>query len=461
VRLAALLFWLVPSVALAHGRPTEVQRIVFDPNDPDRIVLQTTFGLVVSSDAGVSWNWICAASFGADATREEPDVAIVEDGSIVLATFDGIAIVAPDLCTSSHPPGPASDAYVVDLDPRRDDAAIVWGVVSSGVDPDVVVRSDDSGATWNVVGAPIEDVLLERIVLAPSDPDRIYATGAIPETAETPRTLVLLGSIDGAQTFTTRSEIASLEGERFPHVVAVHPTNPERVFVRMERSAIDTRPERILVSDDGGETFEPLFELPNARAFEISADGQTMWIGSSTDGLWIARDGATMFEQVSTLHVLCAEERGTELWLCLDQRVDGFGIGRSSDGGTNVEEVLRLDDVTALPTCDTCDTTQIVCPAWTFDLLADYELYFGSGDAGMTGLPRDAAIPTQCLPDGGAPPPPPMESCGCRAAQRPSPYACLFMLAVLYGAKGSLKRGSSRNVRSVRLRKSSITSSRS
>ena len=47
MRIVALLV-LLPSIALAHGRPTEVQRIAFDPNDPDRIVLQTTFGLVAA-----------------------------------------------------------------------------------------------------------------------------------------------------------------------------------------------------------------------------------------------------------------------------------------------------------------------------------------------------------------------------------------------------------------------------
>lgn len=430
----ALLAFLLPSIALAHGRPTQVQRIAFDPNDPDRVVLQTTFGVVVTHDAGLTWHWVCAAAFGADPTREEPDVAIVEDGSLVLSTFDGIAIVSPDLCTSSFPPGAASDAYVLDL--ALESPAIVWGLVSSSPEPDVVVRSDDAGATWNVIGAPIDGVLAERIVIAPSD-DRVYVSGAIPESAENPRQLFLLGSRDAAQTFATRTELTALEGERLPHVLAVDPTNPDRVFVRMERSVIDARPERILVSDDGGATFDVLFELPSASAFEISADGRTIWIGSPTDGLWIARDGAAMFEQISTLHVVCAQRRDAELWLCLDQREDGFALGRSLDGGMTVEEVLEITDVTELPSCGECDATEAVCPAWTADLLSDYELYFGSGDAGTTGLPRDASIPAACRPDAGPPLPP--GDCGCRAGGTTAPsWAILLALIVGWRVRSRL-----------------------
>ena len=62
--------------ASAHGRPPYVERIAFDPNDPGRIVLQFSYGLVVSEDGGASWTWVCGAAYGIDAGWEDPDITI-------------------------------------------------------------------------------------------------------------------------------------------------------------------------------------------------------------------------------------------------------------------------------------------------------------------------------------------------------------------------------------------------
>src|SRR5690606_12148106 len=97
-RLVALSLLLAPLTASAHGRPPRVERIAFDPNDPQRIVLSATIGLIVSEDGGETWSWVCAAAFGADPTQEDPDVVVMEDGSVVVATFDGVARGEPDLC---------------------------------------------------------------------------------------------------------------------------------------------------------------------------------------------------------------------------------------------------------------------------------------------------------------------------------------------------------------------------
>jgi MYXO-CTERM domain-containing protein len=430
VLLVAALF--APSAALAHGRPTAVHHLAFDPADPDRLVLQTTFGLVESVDAGASWRWICAASYGADPTVEDPDVVVSSGGALVLATFGGVAV--SDLCEVTFAEGPVRASYVVDLAADPTSASIVWGVVSSGVVPDVVVRSDDAGGTFAQIGTPIDDILLERIAVAPSRPTRIYASGAVPMTATEPRRAFFLRSDDAGETF-ARIEIPLSADERFPHVLAVDPTNPERVFVKIERAPLDADPERLLVSEDGGATFEPLFELPMLRGFAVSPDGRTLWAGSALGGLWAARDGASAFEQIGEQHVLCLEARGAELWMCLDQSFDGFALGRSSDGGASFEDRLHLDEVTELPTCARCSETAITCPAWQADLETDYEIYFGSGDGGMTGLPRDAAVPVEC----GGPPPP--GDCGCRATRASSGAALWLVLLGLLLARAPLRTG--------------------
>ncbi len=416
---------LSAGAAQAHGRPPQPMRLAFDPNDPDRIVVAATFGLVVSTDGGASWRWICAASFGVDPVQEDPDLVVSDDGGVVLATFDGIVRSSSDLCSSEPAAGEVQDVFVIDLAPDPARRERLWALVSSGVQADRVMRSDDGGASWSAVGAPIEGILTERILVAPSDPSRVYVSASDPD----PRTPAgfLLRSDDGGETFPVQVEIPVVSGERQAQVLAVDPTNPDRVFVRIARGEVDPRPERMLLSTDGGETFESILEVNNMRSLALSEDGRTVWIGSGLNqGLWRASGGSTEFEQVSDVNPLCLAARADGLWVCDDQRAHGFALGRSTDGGAAIERVLGFEEASELLECPRCTAGWITCPAWVPDLRADLATYFGGADAGMTGLPRDAGIPAECLPDGGTapprpPPPPPAAGCGCRVTSSASP----------------------------------------
>ncbi|HEY8432557.1 MAG TPA: hypothetical protein VIL20_29505 [Sandaracinaceae bacterium] len=442
--LVTLSVLLAPLAARAHGRPPRVERIAFDPNDPQRIVLSATIGLIVSDDGGENWTWVCAAAFGADPTQEDQDVVVMEDGSVVVATFDGVAHGEPDLCRFSFPPGPGRDVFVVDLARHPTDPATVLGLSSSGVVDDRVIRSEDSGRTWTTVGAPIPDLLTERIALAPGDPSRIYVSGAIPHPTQ--RRAFVLRSSDGGETF-EQTEIELQEDERLPRIVGVDPTNPDRLFVRIARGDVDPRPERLLYSDDGGATFTSIFELPAMRGFAISDDGRTVWAGSAAagHGVWIARDGTTAFEQVNDLDVRCLAVHEGALYLCVDQLTEGFALGRSEDDGANVVELLRFQDAQELPECARCTSTDVVCPAWVPDLRADLATYFAGMDGGVTGLPRDAGVPAECRPDAGPEPDggmgPPAGGCACGLAPRGAPSG-LPALALLLGFALRARRGS-------------------
>lgn len=444
MRRAALVVAMVlasHATARAHGRPPQIERIAFDPSDPDHLVLGATFGLLVSRDGGASFRWSCAAAFGADPTQEDPDVLVTGQGAVVLTTFDGLIVGEPELCDYSPPEGPVRGAFVVDVSPDPSAPEAVWGLVSSGVTPDLVVRSADGGRSWASIGAPIEQLLTERILVAPSDPARVYVSGAIPPAGDVLRQAFLLRSDDGGESFTT-VEIELVNGERLPHVVGVDPTNADRVFVRMVRGNVDPRNERLLYSDDGGRTFTSVLELPSIRGFAMSEDGRTVWAGSSAGaGLWVAREGTTSFEPIADLDVRALASRGGELWLAVDQQTAGFALGRSTDGGATIEERLRFQDVEELIECPRCSRAGIDCPEWLPDLRADIATYFGGVDAGPTGLPRDAGLPAECRADAGVEPPPPAgDGCGCRAAASPGSVPGALALALV--ALTALRRGS-------------------
>ncbi|MCA9608308.1 MAG: hypothetical protein KC619_22015 [Myxococcales bacterium] len=425
-----LVFAAPPGQARAHGRPPYLERIAFDPGNDLRVVAQTSFGLVVSEDGGTSWRWVCSAVYRADPTTEDPDVVVADDGGLVVGAFDGAARGSPDLCEWTFPDGPARRVFVVDLE-RDPFGSAIWGVTSTGTAADVVVRSEDMGLSWVAVGPPIEDVLIESMARAASDSGRVYLGGAIPIGAE-PRQGFVLRSEDAGESYTP-VDLPLDDGERFPLIVAVDPTDADRVFVRVTRRATDIRPERLLYSDDGALSFREVFRLRGMRAVALSEDGQRLWVGSAQgEGLHLARGGSFDFERMNDVDVRCVEVRGDELWLCIDPHRNDFALGRSIDEGATVEPLLRLQDVELLPECPACSATGFTCPAWQDDLAFDQDQYFGSGmppPGGATGQPRDAGDIALC----GAESPPTEMGCGCRvvrpAADLPIPF--LFALWAL------------------------------
>ena len=429
-----------PGRVRAHGRPPYIERIAFDPTNEQRLVAQASFGLIVSEDGGTSWRWVCSAVFRADPTTEDPDVVVADDGGLVIGAFDGVARSSPDLCEWTFPDGPARRVFVVDLEPDPFGSAI-WGVASTGTTADVIVRSEDLGRSWEAVGPPIEDVLIESMARAASDPGRVYLGGAIPPGAE-PRRGFVFRSEDVGETYTP-VEVPLEDGERFPLIVAVDPTEADRVFIRVTRRGTDIRPERLLYSDDGALSFREIFRLRGMRGVALSEDGQRLWVGSAQgEGLHLARGGSFDFERVNDVDVRCVEVRGDELWLCVDPHRNDYALGRSMDEGATVEPVLRLQDVALLPECPACSATGFTCPAWQDDLEFDQDQYFGSGmppPGGMTGQPRDAGDIALC---GAEPPPPPPEmGCGCRVVRPGSrdSVALLFiaLLVLVIRVRGS------------------------
>src|SRR5262245_425109 len=55
---------LVASTAWGNGRFPRAQRLVESATDPKLLALYGTYGLIVSSDSGGTWNHVCEAATG-------------------------------------------------------------------------------------------------------------------------------------------------------------------------------------------------------------------------------------------------------------------------------------------------------------------------------------------------------------------------------------------------------------
>ncbi len=431
---------LVPSVALAHGREPSVGLVTFDRSDRDHIVMRTTWTLLESHDGGASWFWRCAVAVGFERTTEDPPVVIASDGTTMVGIFDGLVRSDTDGCNFiPNPDADVDNLYLIDLIDGPEGPTVSYGVTSPGDQPNTVVRSGDDGTSWTVLGVPNTEVLLERVRVAPSDPSRIYVSGAIPARGGMPRRALFYRSDDGGETY-TESQIA-LEGEeRNVHVLAVDPTDPDRVLVRVVRLVTDLVPERLLISEDGGESWETAASLLEITGLTFSDDGSQVWVGG-WDGAFLRSDAggaAGTFVPVAgqeELRVRCLSYRpgetpgDGELWVCVDDLIYDYALGRSVDGGSSIEPLWGLLDVRVDTGCPACSGVGGICPAFWADVVFDLGLpdegppfAAGTCDAG----PFDAGTSTM---DVGAEAEP-ATGCGCRAQRGSSAPSLLAACAL-------------------------------
>lgn len=445
--LALVLSALIAAPVYAHGRPPNVGQIAVDPNDPSRIVVQFSYGLLASEDGGASFRFACASAFGSDPTIEDPPFAIADDGGVVIGTFDGIERGEPDLCSFAPAPAPVTDTFVIHV-ARGPDA--MWAATARVPDPDTLSRSEDGGRTWTMVSVQEAEMLLEHIAPAPSDPMRLYLGGFMRPTSDTPRRGFVLRSDDAGRTF-VRIEIPLIPDEQTPHVVGVDPTDADRIFVRVRKADADTSDERLLYSEDGGDTFDEVLVAPAMEGFAISPDGQSVWVGSADGGLYRAQGGTTFVRIGDTsIRGMALSPDGT-LWMSVEPYVHRFALARSDDGGDSVVEALWLEDVTEIVACEICSQTYLMCNEYLADLIYDVDRFLGPmtmeppvrSDGGLleackadgSVLPFDAGRPRDA---GGAMDAGRMDAsmtmmsdgCGCRASQGGSGW--LLALAILF-----------------------------
>lgn len=443
---AALLALAVPAAARAHGRPITLGQFATSPSDPHLLVVRGTFGLLTSRDDGESWRWTCARSVGFDPVTEDPRIVLTPDGSLLAGTFDGLSRSSPGVCAFSYPEALLTETYIVDVLAQPGASSTIWAVSSPGTTPDRLFRSTDEGMSFAQVGAPIPDVLIERIVVAPSDPRRVYMSGADPTDAMGERVGYLLRSMDGGESFeSTRVDFA--EGERNVHVLAVDPNDPDRLFVRIRRQPTLELGERLLLSIDGGRSFTTVLDARRINTLIYASDG-TLYAASAGDGLFRSTNNGDSFESVLPgLTLTCVGEHQGAIWVCAERDLDGFVLGRSTDHGQTLDRRIPLTEMGEMIDCPRCSPVGIECPAWQPDIVWDFRLDFmGSGVVPTTGAPRDAGLPPECregyvppVDDGGT-----MDGgtgregagCGCGVSRRRLPAAeTLIAACVLLGLR--------------------------
>lgn len=349
------------SAAWANGRFPRADQLVATPGRPEQLVLRTTFGLLVSRDAGASWEWICEEAIGIT-RQEDPAVAVLAGGRLLAGLSNGLAQASEPFCAWQFAPLSSAPLELVDLTVRPLEpgsaVALAWEKTDANAFGyrSLFFGTSDAGASWQSYGTGIDpSVLVLTLDVAASDPHRLYASGIRPAA----RTAALFVSTDDGHSWAERPAPFESPREQGLYIAAVDPNAPERVYLRSSGPSSS----RLLVTDDAGLSFVELFSGRSLLGFALSPDASEIFVGGPEDGLWWASRDERVFEQRSSLPVLCLMSLANLLYACSNEQL-GFALGASSDGGRQFSARLHLSEVGGPVACAPETSGGVCAAAW-------------------------------------------------------------------------------------------------
>jgi hypothetical protein len=382
---------LVSGAAAGNGRYPLANQLVSAPTDPSHLALRATYGLVLSSDRGATWTWVCEKAAGF-VNGEDPPIELFEDGTVVIASSSGFDVSRDFGCawSAALPDDQVVDA---DVDRSRPSRAIAITPVYADAKSYAALRESlDDGATWHALGTPFESFPL-TVAIAPSDPARIYASGTIGQKPAISR------SDDQGESWKT-FPLPSPD-DPVPFLAAVDPRDPNRVYVRATASGGDT----LLVSSDGGMSWKEILRTSGGLfGFALSPDGDKVAVGGPADPLRVALTTEYAWKPVSTVRPSCLTWTAEGLYACADEALAGFALGLSVDDGAEFRTLFRLRDLT-LKSCAMTTQAGKYCPsAWNaLEPLTRAEGGAPSMDAGAESSVAADAAPGYAAPDESTP----------------------------------------------------------
>jgi hypothetical protein len=332
----------------AQAAPPEVlSQLALHPTDANRIVLayvQGGQGLLFSEDGGRSFALRCGAAISASFTKSRVPLLLTADGEALLGTFEGLVRGDAGGCGFGDDAG-LQGLQVADFAPHPTDPSIAFIVTANASDGRAtgLLRRDADGTLTPLgasgtssaesgVSASGAAISMNRLGLAvlPGGGLRFYASALEGDASGNYRP-ILRYSDDGGAIWTSR-EVPAADGARVL-LIAVDPTNPDRVAIGLQR---DSGNDRVLVSLDAGQTFEERLEIFEIGASAVAPDGR-LWVGDA--------GGETEYSQPGGLYLLDdfsapARELGRYPVRCLGYRaLDGqlFACKRSEFGSVAPE----------------------------------------------------------------------------------------------------------------------------
>jgi hypothetical protein len=428
------------------------------PGDESTLFLRTTFGILVSRDAGQSWRWICERALGYEG-QWDPPIVVTKDGKLWVGLEDGLSWTREGCAVEAVPELQGHTIKDLTTDPRGE---TVWAITGAPGKKAWVWRRKTGGRFERLAG--FDEINLMTIEVAPSAAaTRVFLSGQ-------PYTTIrgqIWRSDDGGASFATASstpvvpreagassaavvEAANTLAEDGPMFIgAIDPLDKDRLVVRH----LHANGSDVLLSRDGGRTFTNVLSMKSAMyGFAHSPDGKVYWAGSGLpeDGVFRSIDRGERFERVSQHGVLCLHAAGKEsgaLFICDNALTPGAPVvSVSRDQGRSITSLLSFPEIGGPVSCASPDARVSLCAgSW-----AETRSLLLPSDGGKEGAEVDAGRrPKRDRRDGGTSsatpaPTPARSSCGCQTPTRTNPIRWLEVAcaAVLVWGCRRLMRGS-------------------
>jgi MYXO-CTERM domain-containing protein len=361
---------LVARPSYANGRFPLSQRLFQDQGNTDHLYLSATFGLLVSRDRGQNWYHVCESALTPELLESDILFEVMPDGAMLAALVRPLSISSDCGCTWQPVLGLGKTDWVKDI--ARAGQNSVVALTSDGI-----ARSTDGGRNWSDVTPIAVTGGFQTFTLdaAPSDPMRLYVSitlNADPDAGVAQTTPALLVSDDGGESWSTRSMTDALSGDQ-PFIAAVHPTNPDIVYVRTDNwsandeTGLDDANDGLFVTDDAGMTFrEVLRKGAKLFGFALSPDTDTVLAGFGDPaqatrnvypeelGIYRASTSDHVFTHAlaNNTAVSCLTWNASGLYACFDELVGLSADGSVPPMSSGFTQVLAWADVRGPLACN-------------------------------------------------------------------------------------------------------------
>lgn len=349
--LAGLLVLGLAATASANGRDPYTSTINFQPGNDQHIVAGMTFGVVLSKDGGATWNWMCERAVGYGGMYD-PDYVYTNTGAIFATTFDGLKVMRDDCTFAATPPG----MTFVSKAEHGPDNAIYYAAADATTGDSKIYKSTDDGMTFPISANPGQaGDWWSSLMVAPSEPKRIYLTGYRLDL-NNPKVFLLFTSSDGGMSYTAMSMngITTVSPNSVIEVVGIDPDNPSVVYAKVTFEN-GSSGDSIYKSTNAGSSWTKILSKNSnfGLAFLARKDGSCVagtrelgaWKSATCDTNWTDLAGAP--------HIGClAENSAGVVFACtqnyaspqLNLASDEFGIMKSTDLATWTG-VLKYQDI--------------------------------------------------------------------------------------------------------------------
>ena len=440
---------LAPQLARAHAGP-QVRSIVFDREAElhAATLLIANRGLIFGDAQRASWELVCNEVLHVT-TNDKPDVAVLPDGRLLVATARGLLGSSDRACNWQLVPGFGEMLSTPALAQHPSEPRTLY-LTTYAPGATGLQLSEDGGRSWRELLHGSDTDFLRYVRIAASDPQRMYM-GKL-GFASSKLAYYVLRSADAGKTWQEQAVELS-EEETDLVLLGVSPHDPNLLLAKANAADPALMTERLLVSRDGGKSFESPIQLHTITAVEWSADGQRSWLATD-DGLYVSTDAARSFARVGTAELVsCVHERAGALYVCgwYEGVQSGMpGVGISMDHGESFERYMNMSQVLAPLPCEHGSDASVTCEQpwidWQREILGYAPGSAGAGAAG-SGRPTTgtggAAAPA--AGSGGSPPSaaaPASDGSGCALAPsrtRGLPLGAAWLLLALL-ARGAHRR---------------------